>query len=94
MNLKQTKELYDILKVLHEKFHLIPDHFEQCYRCNDLFDAECEGGHYDEVGINLCVHCEDHILYRHSDGDYTHLKEAVTEWHKVRTSCQNKEAEA
>ncbi len=81
-------EAFTTIYVLQEKFGLIPDHFEQCYKCKSIFDMDNEGGHYEDPGINLCDYCEDRILYsRFSNGDYENLAQGVKEWYKVQSSA-------
>lgn len=78
---------FTIIYVLQEKFHLIPDHFEQCRRCQEIFDMECEGRHYEDPGINLCDGCIDQIFYRESSQDADTHEKAVIEWYKVQSSA-------
>ncbi len=84
-------EAFTVIYVLQEKFHLIPDHFEQCKRCKEIFDMECEGKHYDDPGINLCEGCIDQIFYRESSQEADTPEKAIIEWYKVQSSCQNTE---
>lgn len=81
-------EAFTIIYVLQEKFHLIPDHFENCARCKEIFDMECEGTHYEDPGINLCEGCIDPIFYLESSQDADTPEKAVIEWYKVQSSCQ------
>jgi len=87
-DLKLTPEqAFDVIYILQEYFNAIPDVFEQCYRCKELYDSDCGGNHYDNVGINLCEWCEDHILYREGyGGDYETLDEYVEKWFKSTKS--------
>jgi hypothetical protein len=48
---------FSVIYVLQEKYHLIPDTFEQCVACLDLFDS-AESGHYDDqTGKHYCDSC-------------------------------------
>ena len=87
-DLKLTPEqAFDVIYILQEYFNAIPDVFEQCYRCKELYDSDCGGNHYNNVGINLCEWCEDHILYREGyGGDYETLDEYVEKWFKSTKS--------
>ena len=53
---------FSVLYVLQEKFRLIPDTFEQCDFCLDLFDSAVDGSYDDKTGKHLCVSCEPHYL--------------------------------
>lgn len=94
-DLKLTPEqAFDVIYLLQEYFNAIPDVFEQCYRCKELYDADYGGNHYDNVGINLCEGCEDHILYRVGDGDYNKLDRYVKKWFKsIDTHAKRTEEE-
>ncbi len=74
-------EAFTIIYILQEKFKLIPDHYEQCKRCKEIFDMECGGRHFDDPGINLGDCCMDQIFYRESSQDADTLEKAVKEWH-------------
>lgn len=63
---------FTIIYVLQEKFHMIPDTYEKCVRCKEIFDMEWGGNHYEDPGINLCDSCEDYVRYRW---------EGVKEWY-------------
>ena len=80
---------FTIIYVLQEKFNLIPDHFEQCGECKELFDMECEGHHFDGVGINLCDGCISQITgHRYYHDMEKFEKDVCNWWKKNRTSCQ------
>lgn len=36
-----------VIWFLQERYRIIPDNFEQCCKCRDLFDSHAEGGHGD-----------------------------------------------
>lgn len=49
---------FSVLYVLQEGYRMVPDTFEQCYRCHDLFDSD-EGGYYcEKTGRH---YCDEHI---------------------------------
>jgi hypothetical protein len=51
---------FSVIYVLQEKHHLIPDTFEQCVTCHELFDS-AESGDYDEkTGKHYCDTCSPH----------------------------------
>jgi hypothetical protein len=47
---------FSVLYVLQERYHVIPDTFEQCVICHELFDIS-ESGTYDESGKHYCDTC-------------------------------------
>lgn len=53
-----ARAAFAVVYVLQEKYHLIPDTFEQCSRCRELFDSN-ESGHYDEKSGKH--YCDEHI---------------------------------
>ena len=79
---------FSIIYVLQEKFNLIPDHFERCEKCDEVFDMECGGDHFDDPGINLCSSCVSHVFWRWAKGEEENMENAVKEWHKVH-SCSD-----
>ncbi len=38
-----AKKAFSIIYILQEHLHIIPDSFEKCDGCDDLFDTDCEG---------------------------------------------------
>lgn len=52
-----ARAAFSVIYVLQEKHHLIPDTYEQCVRCRELFDS-AEGGYYDDESCkHYCDHC-------------------------------------
>ncbi len=47
MNLT-AKQAFDIIWLLQEQLHILPDSFERCDGCDDLFDSDCEGYRLDD----------------------------------------------
>lgn len=50
-----SRAAFAVIYVLQEHMELIPDIFERCTRCGDLFDTECEGDTTDDR--SLCDSC-------------------------------------
>lgn len=50
-----------VIYVLQEHFRIIPDNYEQCESCNELFDSNCEGITTDDGQI--CEACSDDYHY-------------------------------
>ena len=73
-------EAFSVIYILQEHFEAISDEFEKCYKCKEIYDTGYGGSHYDNVGINLCDGCEDYVLYKWGEGDYTKLSEYVKDW--------------
>lgn len=80
---------FTIIYVLQEKFNLIPDIYEMCAECKELYDSENDGHHFDGAGINLCDGCISRITgYTYYHGMEKFDKDVSNWWKKNRTSCQ------
>ncbi len=44
---------------LQEITEVLPDHFDQCASCKDVFDSHCEGGYDEKQGRSYCGSCWD-----------------------------------
>lgn len=73
---------FTIIYVLQEKFHLIPDIYEMCYECKELYDTESDGHHFDDVGINLCDGCISQITRHRYYQDMEKFEVDVCDWWK------------
>ena len=51
---------FTVLYVLQERFRLVPDTFEQCVVCLDIFDSEEDGCYDAKTGKHYCESCEPH----------------------------------
>lgn len=45
---------FSVIYVLQEKFRLVPDTFEQCVRCHEIFDSAETGEYDEETGKHYC----------------------------------------
>ena len=52
-----ARAAFSVIYVLQEKYGLIPDTFEQCVGCKELFDSAQSGHHDDESGKHYCDSC-------------------------------------
>ena len=50
-----SRAAFAVIYVLQEYMDLVPDRFERCTRCNDLYDSEREGDHTN--GRSHCDSC-------------------------------------
>jgi hypothetical protein len=51
------RKAFSVIYFLQEHMNLVPDRFECCVRCGDLYDDHSEG-HYDEkTGRHYCSSC-------------------------------------
>lgn len=48
---------FAVLYVLQEKYRLIPDTFEKCCSCHELFDSDSSGGLVEKTGRRYCDTC-------------------------------------
>lgn len=48
---------FSIIYVLQEKHRLIPDTFEQCVSCHELFDSAESGDYNEKSGKHYCDSC-------------------------------------
>lgn len=68
-----VQSAFSVVWYLQEHLRIIPDNFELCAVCGELYDAHCDGHTLEEDGVNVCsMECEYDLLM--SDDD-----EAVTE---------------
>jgi hypothetical protein len=51
---------FTVLYVLQERFRLIPDTYEECAACTELFDTTEEGGYDEKQNKHFCESCEPH----------------------------------
>jgi len=42
-----ARAAFSIIYILQEVYHIIPDHYELCYRCKGLYDSCSEGDNLD-----------------------------------------------
>ena len=83
-------EAFTIIYVLQEKFHLIPDFYEKCAECKEIYDSENDGHHFDGVGINLCDGCISPMVGHRYYHDMEKFEADVCDWWKKnRLSCQS-----
>lgn len=59
---------FAVLYVLQEQFRLIPDTFEQCDGCLELFDSAKEGCYEGKTGKHYCVSCDPHCASESEEG--------------------------
>jgi hypothetical protein len=52
-----SKKAYEIIWFLQEISHFIPDKYERCDTCGDLFNAEAEGNHCEKYYKTHCGSC-------------------------------------
>lgn len=52
------EQAFLVIYALQEVYKMIPDHFEMCSYCGELYDSDEEGGAYDEKN-----YCGDHIPF-------------------------------
>lgn len=48
---------FSVLYVLQERFRLVPDTFELCVTCHELFDNEADGYYDAKTGKHYCEAC-------------------------------------
>lgn len=51
------KKAFTVIYMLQERYHVIPDHFEQCCECKQIFDDWAEGIHSEKAGKHWCGSC-------------------------------------
>jgi hypothetical protein len=54
------RKAFDVIWFLQERLRVLPDHFERCCRCGELFDTNSEGGYYRDGPY--CESCYDRIV--------------------------------
>lgn len=74
-----AQKAWSVIYYLQEWFGIIPDHFERCDNCGDLFDTEYEGAYIDEesyrgygmkkrdIGKHFCDGCCPAYSYERCD---------------------------
>lgn len=77
-------EAFTVVYVLQEHYGLIPDIYEQCYRCKEIYNSEEEGFHYEDPGINICDTCCEIIFYRESSEEADTREKAIKEWYSAK----------
>jgi hypothetical protein len=55
-----ARKAFSVILFLQERLHLLPDKFEQCPRCLNLFNADCEGHMGTKTDRLYCDSCEGH----------------------------------
>jgi hypothetical protein len=53
------KKAFTVIYMLQERYHVIPDHFEQCCECKQIFDDWAEGIHSEKAGKHWCGSCSN-----------------------------------
>jgi len=53
-----SRAAFSVIYFLQEHMDLLPDHFEVCVRCRDLFDTEREGRFVERTGRHYCDGCD------------------------------------
>ena len=87
-----TKKIaFNVIWYLQEHLRIVPDNYDFCTRCEELYDADWGGQHFDDPGINLCEGCMDMVFYRETSKDVKTIEEAVKEWYKSRGRASAKE---
>lgn len=54
-----SKKAFAIIYYLQEHLRIIPDHFEVCWKCGDIYDTEGEGIHWKSKDRFYCGCCDD-----------------------------------
>lgn len=54
-----ARAAFSVIYVLQEKFHIIPDTFEKCTRCHELFDTYYGGEYVEKTGRHYCENCAE-----------------------------------
>lgn len=58
-NYNLTKDqAFGIIYILQEHYKIIPDHYEQCDHCGDIYDSKSEGHNFDCEDCDGCYYCE------------------------------------
>lgn len=52
-----AKKAYQIIYVLQEGMRIIPDTYEQCWSCKNLFDTHCGGLYWESKSRHYCEGC-------------------------------------
>lgn len=53
-----AKKAYQIIYILQEGMRIIPDTYEQCWNCKELFDTNESGLCWESKGRHYCDGCE------------------------------------
>jgi len=54
-----TKEqAFNVIWYLQEHFRILPDNFEQCSNCGNIYDTHCSGHHSEIDDKSYCDFCE------------------------------------
>lgn len=48
---------YAVIYVLQEHMNLLPDHFEKCCRCGEMYDDHHGGKYAEKTGRHYCNDC-------------------------------------
>ena len=63
-----AKKAFTVIYMLQERYHVIPDHFEQCRECGQIFDNWSEGTYSEKAGEHWCGSCD--YLAPHTKNDH------------------------
>ena len=51
------RQAFSVVYYLQEILCIIPDHYEMCGECDEMFDSECDGGTRQGDNVQICDIC-------------------------------------
>lgn len=63
-----AKKAYQIIYILQDGMRIIPDTYEQCWSCKELFDTYCSGLYWETKGRHYCDACSYQVPYNYDRG--------------------------
>lgn len=63
-----AKKAYQIIYILQEHLRIIPNTYEQCWNCKEIFDTNESGLYWESKGRHYCNGCESLVPYNYDRG--------------------------
>jgi len=63
-----AKKAYQVIYVLQEHLRIIPDTFEQCWNCKEIFDTNESGLYWESKSRHYCDECTYLVPYNYDRG--------------------------